>query len=155
MQQKCLGHPFYEMSGIAISVLKALEKKGIIELYNKEVSRLIYEAADGELPNLSEEQICALEQINGFFSENKIALLHGVTGSGKTRVFMDLIRDTIEAGKQVLYLLPEIALTTQIVSRLKHIFGEDVGIFHSRMNNHERVEIMERCAYRQEDHSWC
>jgi primosomal protein N' (replication factor Y) len=131
----------YEMSGITISVLKALEKKGIIELYNKEVSRLIYEAADGELPELSEEQISAIGQINGYFSENKIALLHGVTGSGKTRVFMDLIRDTIESGKQVLYLLPEIALTTQIVSRLKHIFGEDVGIFHSRMNNHERVEL--------------
>jgi len=131
----------YEMSGVAISVLKALEKKGIIELYEKEVSRLIYEAADGELPPLSEDQIRALSEIKEHFSENKITLLHGVTGSGKTRVFMDLIRDTIESGKQVLYLLPEIALTTQIVSRLKHIFGEDVGIFHSRMNNHERVEL--------------
>lgn len=131
----------YELSGASIGALRSLEKKGVVELYDKEVSRLIYEAADGELPTLSDEQVRALALIQQSFDENKIALLHGVTGSGKTRVYMDLIRDVIESGKQVLYLLPEIALTTQIVARLKHIFGEDVGIFHSRMNNHERVEL--------------
>ena len=131
----------YELSGTSIGALRALEKKGIVELYDKEVSRLIYEAADGELPQLSDEQVRALKEIRAHFENDKISLLHGVTGSGKTRVFMDLIQETIDAGKQVLYLLPEIALTTQIVSRLKHIFGEDVGIFHSRMNNHERVEL--------------
>jgi len=131
----------YEMSGASIGALKSLEKKGIVELFDKDVSRLIYEASDGELPELSEEQIRALKEIDGHFEEKKIILLHGVTGSGKTRVYMELIQQAIDKGKQVLYLLPEIALTTQIVARLKHIFGTDVGIFHSRMNNHERVEL--------------
>lgn len=131
----------YEMSGASIGALKSLEKKGIVELFDKDVSRLIYEASDGELPELSEEQVRALEEISRHFEEKKIVLLHGVTGSGKTRVYMELIQQAIDSGKQVLYLLPEIALTTQIVARLKHIFGKDVGIFHSRMNNHERVEL--------------
>lgn len=131
----------YEMSGASIGALKSLEKKGIVQLFDKAVSRLVYEASDGELPALSEEQINALLQIEKHLEKEKIVLLHGVTGSGKTRVYMELIRNAIESGKQVLYLLPEIALTTQIVARLKHIFGEDVGIFHSRMNNHERVEL--------------
>lgn len=131
----------YELSGATIGALKALEKKGIVELYDKEVSRLVYEAADGELPPLSEEQVRALSEIGGHLDDGKITLLHGVTGSGKTRVFMELIQRCVDKGMQVLYLLPEIALTTQIVSRLQHVFGEDVGIFHSRMNNHERVEL--------------
>ena len=131
----------YEMSGASIGALKSLEKKGIVELFDKDVSRLIYEASDGELPELSDEQVRALKEIDGHFDEKKIILLHGVTGSGKTRVYMELIQQAIDNGKQVLYLLPEIALTTQIVARLKHIFGTDVGVFHSRMNNHERVEL--------------
>jgi len=131
----------YEMSGASIGALKSLEKKGIVELFDKEVSRLIYEASDGDLPDLSEEQVRALKEIKANLEKEKIVLLHGVTGSGKTRVYMELIQEAIDSGKQVLYLLPEIALTTQIVGRLKHIFGTDVGIFHSRMNNHERVEL--------------
>ncbi|MEM9547550.1 MAG: primosomal protein N' [Bacteroidota bacterium] len=131
----------YEMSGASIGALKSLEKKGIIELFEKDVSRLVYESSDGELPPLSEEQIRALDEIHDHFEEDKIVLLHGVTGSGKTRVYMELIQQAIDEGKQVLYLLPEIALTTQIVARLKHIFGKDVGVFHSRMSNHERVEL--------------
>lgn len=131
----------YEMSGTTIGALKALEKKGIIELFDKDVSRLIYESADGELPPLSGEQTRALEEIDTHLKKDQIVLLHGVTGSGKTRVYMELIKESIAKGKQVLYLLPEIALTTQIVARLKHIFGKDVGVFHSRMNNHERVEL--------------
>ncbi len=131
----------YEMSGASIGALKSLEKKGIVELFEKDVSRLIYEASDGELPDLSKEQVRALDEIYSHFEEKKIVLLHGVTGSGKTRVYMELIQQAIDSGRQVLYLLPEIALTTQIVARLKHIFGKEVGIFHSRMNNHERVEL--------------
>jgi len=131
----------YEMSGASIGALKALEKKGIVELYDKDVTRLIYESSDGELPTLSEEQVRVLQEMDAHFSNDKIVLLHGITGSGKTRVYMELIEKVIQSGKQVLYLLPEIALTTQIVARLKHVFGKDVGIFHSRMNNHERVEL--------------
>ncbi|MEE9439938.1 MAG: primosomal protein N' [Saprospiraceae bacterium] len=131
----------YELSGASIGALRALEKKGIVDLYDKEVSRLVYEAASSELPTLSTEQINALSNIDGFFKEKKICLLHGVTGSGKTRVYMELIKNAISEGKQILYLLPEIALTTQIVSRLQLVFGEDVVVFHSRMNNNERVEL--------------
>ncbi len=131
----------YEMTGVSISVLRALEKKGILDLYDKELSRIILEDSEGELPPLSQEQSHAISNIKTAFAANKPCLLHGITGSGKTRVYMDLIKDTIQKGRQVLYLLPEIALTTQIVSRLQFIFGEDVVVYHSRMNAHERVEL--------------
>ena len=68
-------------------------------------------------------------------------LLHGVTGSGKTRVFVEVIQAAIARGEQVLYLLPEIALTTQIVGRLKKLFGDKIAVYHSKLNNHERVEV--------------
>jgi len=131
----------YELAGVTGSVLNALIKKEIFTSKEKEVSRLSYDAADGELPELSSKQIEVVSDIRSYHKKEKIVLLHGVTGSGKTRVYMEIIKDTLAAGKQVLYLLPEIALTTQIVSRLKHVFGEDVVVFHSRMSNHERVEL--------------
>jgi len=137
----------YEMSGAPISALKSLEKKGIIELFDKEVSRLDFEESEGDLPSLSDEQVKALASIKDHFEEEKVTLLHGVTGSGKTRVYMELIKEVMQQGKQTLYLLPEIALTTQIVSRLQHIFGEDVAVFHSRLNNHERVELYKEAMH--------
>ena len=131
-----------EMAGVTGSVLKSLEKKGIVELYEKEISRLEVRDAAGTLDPFSEEQRRVYNEIRTFFDEDKsVVLLHGVTGSGKTRIYMELIQETIDKGGQVLYLLPEIALTTQLVDRLTYIFGKDVGIFHSRMNNQERVEL--------------
>lgn len=132
----------YEMAKVDGSVLKAMQKKGIIEIYAKEVSRLGgYEEELSERSQLSEQQSNALAEIKEKFVEKDVVLLHGVTGSGKTRIYMELIKEAIERNEQVLYLLPEIALTTQITSRLQKIFGDEVAVYHSRMSNNERVEM--------------
>ena len=124
------------------SVLKAIEKKGIFEFYEREISRLgIYEKELLESPQLSEQQQRAIEEIKTAFLEKPVALLHGVTGSGKTRVYVELIKEVIEKGGQVLYLIPEIALTTQIIMRLQKIFGDQIGVYNSRVNDNERVEL--------------
>ena len=90
---------------------------------------------------LSDWQQEAYRQINQNFEKKNVCLLHGVTASGKTEIYTHLIQDTIKAGKQVLYLLPEIALTTQITNRLKQFFGDRLGVFHSKINDNERVRI--------------
>ena len=90
---------------------------------------------------LAPQQVQALTEIQQHFDQNKVTLLHGVTGSGKTRVYVELMQDAISRGEQVLYLLPEIALTAQIISRLQKIFGDNIAVYHSRLNNNERVEI--------------
>ena len=93
------------------------------------------------MPELSENQMKALDEIESNFKFGKTVLLHGITGSGKTRIYKELISKIIDGGKQVLYLLPEIALTTQTVERLNKVFGKDVLVYHSRMSDNERVEI--------------
>lgn len=129
------------------SVLKSLEKKGLLEFYEQEVSRIAgYEDALDASPELTEQQIRALSEIRQFFNEKETVLLHGVTGSGKTQVYIELIRETIEAGGQVLYLLPEIALTTQIINRLQKVFGSQVSVYHSKINYDERVELWQSAA---------
>ncbi len=128
-------------ASVESSVIKAIEKKGIFEIYKKAVSRIGgYEEELVESSELATQQIAAIEAIKTEKNTN-VTLLHGVTGSGKTRVYVELITEAIEKGEQVLYLLPEIALTTQIVSRLQKIFGDQIAVFHSRLNNNERVEI--------------
>jgi len=131
----------YELAGVTGAVINALIKKDIFASYHKEISRLAHYSAEGELPDLSERQQEVVAEMHDYHAEGKIVLLHGVTGSGKTRVYMEIIKEVIAQGKQCLYLLPEIALTTQIVARLQHVFGEDVAVFHSRLTNHERVEL--------------
>ncbi|HHM21129.1 MAG TPA: primosomal protein N' [Bacteroidetes bacterium] len=132
----------YKRAKADASVLKAMEKKGIFELYDKEVSRLGgYEEEMAEAHELSAQQVRALAEIGNHFKEKNTVLLHGVTGSGKTRVYIELIRKTIEEGGQVLYLLPEVALTTQIISRLQKVFGHQVAVYHHRIPNNERVEL--------------
>ena len=131
-----------EYGGIKKNHIKELEKKDIFEVYKKEVSRLT--PYDDELVGafeLSAQQAKALIEIQANFAEKNTVLLHGVTGSGKTRVYIDLIFEALKENKQVLYLLPEIALTTQIINRLQKIFGNDIAVYHSRLNNNERVEI--------------
>lgn len=124
------------------STLKSLQRKGIIELYDQEVSRLAGREDElAEADALSEQQVRALAEIRAHFQEKSTVLLHGATGSGKTRVYVELIRETIAAGGQVLYLLPEIALTSQIINRLQKIFGADVAAYHSKLGYNERVEI--------------
>jgi len=136
-----------KVSGVSSTVIKAVAKKGIWEVYKKEVNRLAdYDGEIEEAKTLSDQQIRALKEIDELFKEKQTVLLHGVTGSGKTRVYIELIQAAIERGEQVLYLLPEIALTTQLIVRLGLIFGDQIAVYHSRMNNHERVEVWQKVA---------
>lgn len=132
----------YQKAGVDSNVLKAIEKKGVFSFYEREVSRLgAYEEAIIEAQTLSQQQEAALGAIRQAFNRQQPVLLHGVTGSGKTRVYIELMQEAIDRGEQVLYLLPEIALTTQIVSRVEKIFGDQIAVYHSRLNNNERVEL--------------
>ncbi|MEI6059779.1 MAG: primosomal protein N' [Bacteroidota bacterium] len=132
----------------ASSKYAALEKKGVFEEYNKEISRLNYRLAThtAESIELTPEQQRALVDITNLFEEKNVALLHGVTSSGKTEIYIKLIEQVLNEGKQVLYLLPEIALTSQIISRLQKYFGNEVGVYHSKYNENERVEIWQHVA---------
>jgi primosomal protein N' (replication factor Y) (superfamily II helicase) len=135
----------YEKAKVDISVLRALEKKGIFELYEKEVSRVGgYEDDISEATEMSDQQTKAIYEIGQNFKDKNVILLHGATGSGKTRVYVELIQKAIAQGQQVLYLLPEIALTTQITSRLQIIFGDNIAVYHSRLNGQERVELWQQ-----------
>ena len=135
----------YEKAKVDISVLRAIEKKGIFELYEKEVSRVGgYEDDISEATDMSDQQTKAIYDIGQSFKDKNVVLLHGATGSGKTRVYVELIQKALAQGEQVLYLLPEIALTTQITSRLQIIFGDNIAVYHSRLNGQERVELWQQ-----------
>lgn len=130
------------MAGADSTVLRAMEKKGIVELYELEVSRLSEgDQSVAEAPPLSDQQKQALVEVHHAFQAGKPVLLHGVTGSGKTRVYMELIREALNRDEQVLYMVPEIALTAQLVNRLREVFGDAVGVYHSRINDNERIEL--------------
>ncbi|WBM75160.1 replication restart helicase PriA [Saprospira grandis] len=132
----------YERAKIDSALLNKLVDKGIFSIYQKELSRL--DDYDGEAEGnyaLSEQQQQAYESCLQHFADKKPVLLHGVTGSGKTQVFVELMEHYIGQGQQVLYLLPEIALTAQIVGRLQKHFGDQILVYHSKFNNNERVEI--------------
>ena len=126
--------------------LQTLLKKGFLISEEIVISRLIdiSSHAQADEITLSKPQQIAYEQIHEQFVNTNAVLLHGVTGSGKTEIYIKLIDETLKQGKQVLYLLPEIALTSQIVNRLRKFFGEKVGVYHSRFNEYERVEIWNR-----------
>lgn len=128
------------------ATLNALVNKGILEIYSKEISRLDLEASTGKLTifQLNSEQEQALHSIKKQWSEKPVVLLQGVTGSGKTMLYIRLIQEQIEQGRQTLFLLPEIALTTQVVQRLCSFFGEQLGVYHSRFSNNERVEVWKK-----------
>ncbi|MEM6879471.1 MAG: primosomal protein N', partial [Bacteroidota bacterium] len=129
-------------TGAGDGAIKAMEKKGIFEGYEREVSRLPGMDKPAEPPKpLSEQQKRALREVYQHFEAKRPVLLHGVTGSGKTRLYLELMQEAISRGEQVLYLLPEIALTGQIVNRLRQVLGDQVLVYHSRLNGMERVEI--------------
>ncbi len=129
-------------TGVSRSSLKTLIKKGIFEEAEKVVSRFpATESVETLEFKLSEAQTRARDSILLGFQKHQIGLLHGVTGSGKTEVYMDLALKVLDTGGQVLYLLPEIALTTQIVTRLKKVFGDKMGVYHSKFSGNERVEV--------------
>lgn len=134
-----------ESSACGASSFKALVDKGIFILEEREVSRLSTEELD-ELPTLalSELQTQALSEIHTSFIEKGVTLLHGVTASGKTLLYIQLIKEQLDQGNSALYLLPEIALTTQIIERLKVHFGGLIGVYHSRMNDQERAEVWKK-----------
>lgn len=128
--------------GISQSSLNTLEKNGVIFQEKLEVSRLDDNPYDGHaFKELSDAQKVALEEVRTGFDHDKVVLLHGVTGSGKTEIYVQLIQEQLDRGKQVLFLLPEIALTTQLIQRLSAYFGEQIGVYHSKFNQNERVEI--------------
>jgi primosomal protein N' (replication factor Y) len=129
-------------AGISASTLNTLEKNGYILIEKLEVSRLKPNEKEGkEIKQLSEAQETAYQQIKQSFEQHFVTLLHGITGSGKTEIYVKLIKEQLEQGKQVLFLLPEIALTTQLIQRLSVYFGEFIGVYHSKFNQNERVEI--------------
>ncbi|MES2621816.1 MAG: primosomal protein N' [Bacteroidota bacterium] len=131
-----------ELSKSSAAVLSALVKRGVFIEFKMETSRLgNLQTAEVDSPELSAEQKNALQKINDHFETKNVVLLHGVTGSGKTNIYIEKIQEVIAEGKQVLYLLPEIALTAQIINRLRKIFGNTVGVYHSKFNQNERVEI--------------
>ncbi len=128
--------------GMSRAILNALVKKGILSIDRLNISRLDRYAKDlVQDKKLVPFQNRALNEIKSHFEKKKVCLLHGVTSSGKTELYIKLIEEQLNKAKQVLYLLPEIALTTQIIKRLQKHFGDKVGISHSYLNNSERVEI--------------
>ncbi len=129
-------------SGVSDSTLRTLEKNGFVLSEKYEIGRFndSVDSTDVFKP-LSKEQQHALEQIESNFERTNTVLLHGVTGSGKTEIYVQLIQQQLDLGKQILFLLPEIALTTQLIQRLSKYFGEQIGVYHSKFNQNERVEI--------------
>lgn len=133
----------YKESRVSSSVVKALMDKGILEDYRMQADRIQFQQEGDELRSvrLNEDQSVALQEISKTLQDDKVCLLHGVTSSGKTEIYVKLITEYLQRGKQVLYLLPEIALTTQLIHRLRTYFGEQIGVYHSRYNLQERVEV--------------
>ncbi|MBT8296020.1 MAG: primosomal protein N' [Gramella sp.] len=129
-------------SGANASVLKSLIDKGIFEEFYLETDRISF---SGEINsheiNFNQFQQTAFYEIQEHFSQDKVCLLHGVTSSGKTEIYIKLIEEAVNRGKQALYLLPEIALTTQLIKRLQKYFGDKVLVYHSKYSLNERVEI--------------
>lgn len=131
-----------EVADSTSSIVKALIEKEILEEYFIQEDRINFSGNAQEAAlQLSVAQQQAYDQINERFESKEVCLLHGVTSSGKTEIYIKLIEEQLVTGKQVLYLLPEIALTTQLVSRLRAYFGDKVGVYHSKYSNNERVEL--------------
>ena len=123
------------------SAFKSLVDKQLITIEHRVVSRVLFDKSSEQPKRLTMKQQKAVEAVEKVFAERRTALLFGVTSSGKTEIYIDLILKELEKGKSVLYLVPEIGLTTQLVSRLKGIIGDKLLVYHSRMNDSERVEV--------------
>jgi primosomal protein N' len=137
-----------EQSGLSPAILAALASKGIVEIFTREINRFNYTGTEqGELPKLSAPQSEALDRIHRMFIDKNVTLLHGVTSSGKTEIYIHLIDYILKKGSQALYLVPEIALTTQLTRRLQKVFGKRVIIYHSKFSDNERVDIWKRMLH--------
>lgn len=134
-----------KVSGVSPAVLKAVADKGILEIYKEKINRFdVAENSSLTEVKLSPLQAGAAKEIRDSFRDHAITLLHGVTGSGKTEIYCDLIKEVLGQGNQVLYLVPEISLTTQLTDRLKKVFGNKLLIYHSKFSDSERVDIWNR-----------
>jgi primosomal protein N' (replication factor Y) len=132
--------------GHTLQTINALVQRGLLETYDKEVGRLNYggDPHPEHIKPLSDVQQEAFNQIQFSFLQKNVTLLHGVTSSGKTEIYIHLIQQALEKHQQVLYLLPEIALTVQMMQRLQRVFGHRLGIYHSKYSDAERVEIWQK-----------
>ena len=138
-------HKLIEEADVSPNICKELIDKAIFESYEVEIGRLSNNTTPVTPQNsLNEAQAEALGKIEDSFATKNVTLLHGVTSAGKTEVYIHLITKAIESGKQVLYMLPEIALTKQIIERLRRVFGNRIGLYHSKFSDAERVEIWKK-----------
>jgi len=150
--QTVLGHgawtlpDFMAAAGCSRTVLDGLTDRGLLEIFEQEVSRLDKEGKSEpcQIQELSQAQQQAMDAIVCCWQSKQVCLLHGVTSSGKTEIYLHLIKDCLTRGQQVLLLLPEIALTTQITSRLKKVFADDMVVYHSKFSESQRAEIWNR-----------
>jgi primosomal protein N' (replication factor Y) len=130
-----------EKAAVSSNILKSLVDKDIFEFYHIQTDRIQFKGDLNSLKVLNEFQEKALSEIKETFTKKDVTLLHGITSSGKTEVYTKLIQEVLDQGKQVLFLLPEIALTTQIITRLQFYFGNQISVFHSKYSMNERVEV--------------
>ena len=139
--------------GVSESSLNSLAKKDILNIFTAEISRLaLNDDYIDEVKKLSKGQAKAYNEMEDLFQEHEVVLLHGVTSSGKTELYVKKIQEVIKAGQQVLFLLPEIALTTQLINRLRKYFGDLVGVYHSKFNQNERIEIWNKVLNNDPNH---
>lgn len=136
-----------EVSNVSIAVINALVDKQILEYHFIQTDRISFNGINEQLKELNSHQKDALKAINQALIKQDIALLNGVTSSGKTEVYAHLIKQKINQKKQILFLLPEIALTTQLISRLQQYFGDKISVFHSKYSMNERVEVWNNVLY--------
>ena len=143
--QEIARHKLIELAEVGPNICKELIEKGIFECYEVEIGRLAQVGeAPVELNELNPVQQKAFEEINEQFATKNTVLLHGVTSAGKTEIYIHLIKEALERDEQILYLLPEIALTKQIIERLRRVFGNRIGLYHSKFSDAERVEIWKK-----------
>lgn len=141
-----------KQTGGQTGVVKKLIEDGILEEREYEVSRFSNIQHAKEPRKLNKAQETALREVKEGFSDGKPVLLHGVTSSGKTEIYLHLMKEQLEAGKQVLYLLPEISLATQITRRIQAVFGNEAAVYHSRFNEGERAEIWRSLVFAEDSH---
>ncbi len=138
-------HKLLEEAQVSQNIYKELQDKGIFESYEVEIGRLTRESEKIAPQNiLNDAQKKAFEEIKDSFKQKNVTLLHGVTSAGKTEIYIHLITEALERGEQVLFMLPEIALTKQITERLRRVFGNKIGVYHSKFSDAERVEIWKK-----------
>ena len=138
-------HKLIEAAEVNVTICKQLQDKGIFETYEVEIGRLGKNSGEVTPQNsLNPAQKRAFDEINESFAHKSVTLLHGVTSAGKTEIYIHLISKALKRGEQVLYMLPEIALTKQITERLRRVFGSRIGVYHSKFSDAERVEIWKK-----------